>query len=134
MCEPKLEGTNFIIENCLKIDRMQKEVLSEYPSCITCETSLISKTSNTIPVSFCSCCGTYFTAKSGANGTETSVFRIEAIRDRRFVTLRLLIEVAEANEEAAAAITYTPYTCILDLECVGAMQCFEPIDIPTCGL
>lgn len=119
---------SFIKDTVSKIDKIQKEVISDTTGrCIACEASLFTSANNTIPVRFTCCCGTPFEALIGVTGATTSFFRIESVRCNRFVTLRLL----EATGEAPS-LTGTDYTVILDLDCVGTIQCFEPISVEVC--
>lgn len=117
---------NYIKETICKIDKIQKEVISDSVGrCITCETSLFTSANNTIPVSLYRCNGDQVTANIGTTTTTTTLFRIEAIRCNRFVTLRLL-------ENVETGLTGTEYTTILDLDCIGQIQCFEPITVTEC--
>lgn len=122
------EERNFIVQTVKKIDKVQKEVcFEEEERCNPCDKSLIKKQFDTIPVSFFSCSGSPFEAflEPGNEMEKTSLFRIECIRDCRFVTLRL-IERKEVN--CKVKLKCTDLTCILDLECVCCIQCFDPID------
>lgn len=122
------QGCNFIRETVTKIDKIQKEVISDSTGrCIACEASLFTSANNTIPVRFTCCCGTPFEALIGVTGATTSFFRIESIRCNRYVTLRLLEPTG-----GDPALTGTDYTVILDLDCVGTIQCFEPISVEVC--
>lgn len=120
---------NFIKESVTKIDKLQKEVVSDSTGrCIACEASLFTSAYNTIPVRFYTCCGNPIIGNIGTSATETVYFRIEAIRCGRFVTLRLLEPTGEDS-----TLVGTNYTMILDLDCVGSMQCFEPISVEVCS-
>lgn len=120
---------NFIKESVCKIDKMQKEVVSDTNKCVSCETSLFASMYNTIPVSFYTCCGNQVTANISTTTTTTPYFRIESIRCNRFVTLNLL---QQSSETTTPTLTATNYTMILDLDCVGSMQCYEPINVEIC--
>lgn len=121
---------NYIKESVAKIDKLQKEVISEATGrCIACEASLFTSANNTIPVRFYTCCGNPITGTIGTTECSTVFFRIESIRCNRYVTLRLLKNVC--GEEST--LTGTDYTMIVDLDCVGSMQCFEPICIEVCS-
>ena len=118
---------NYIKETVYKIDKLQKDVVSDtLGRCISCETSLFTSLNNTIPVSFYTCCGNPVTGRVGATETTTTFFRIEAIRCNRFVTLRMLTSTTDA-------LTATDYTLILDLDCVSSIQCYEPITVDVCS-
>lgn len=125
-CESTNTTTNnFIKESVTKIDKIQKDILSDsFGTCITCQTSLLA-VNNTIPVRFFTCCGNPILGNLGVAGGETVFFRIEAIRANRFVTLRLLTLTGET-------LAGSDYTMILDLDCVGSMQCFEAISVEVC--
>ena len=115
---------NHIKDTVSKIDKIQKEVVSDTTlTCVSCETSLFTSLNNTIPVRFTCCCGTPITGVIGAGGDTTEYFRIESLRCNRYVTLRLLDPTATSA---------TTYTMILDLDCVGTLQCFEPITVEVC--
>lgn len=117
--------SNHIKETVARIDKVQKEVLSDaFTTCVSCETSLFAS-SNTIPVRFNTCCGNAVIGNVGTTATETVYFRIEALRCNRFVTLRLLVPDGDT-------LVGTDYTMILDLDCVGTMQCFEAINVDVC--
>lgn len=117
---------NHIIEKVKHIDKIQKEiVISNATSCISCDTSLITQANNTIPVSFYMCNGDLFTALVAVGSQTTEYFRIECLRDYRFVTLRLLTT-------SETVLTCTNQTVILDLDCVCAIQCYAPINCEEC--
>ncbi len=124
-CENK--ERNIILENVLHIDMIQKEIISGVETnCITCETSLITRAYNTVPVSFRCCSGNTLEAYLNTTGTTTSLFRIENVKDNRYITVRLI--TSENNE-----LTCTNQTAIIDLNCVMMLQCFEPINCSMCG-
>lgn len=121
---------NYIKDTVCKIDKLQKEVVSDtLGRCISCETSLFTSLNNTIPVSFYTCCGNPILGRIGPTDTITAIFRIEALRCNRFVTLRLLI----SDGAAEPTITATDYTLTVDLDCVSSIQCYEPITVAVCG-
>ena len=120
-------GCNTIRDTVINIDKLQKAVVTNnVGTCVTCETSLLSS-NNTIPVSFTTCCGNRICGLIGTTSETTCFYRIESIRCGRYVTVRLLSE-SEGTLEA------TPYTMIIDLDCVGVLQCFEAITIAVCSL
>lgn len=116
---------NYIVDAVKSIDRMQKEtVLDRLSDCITCETSLITRAYNTVPVIlYCRC--EPFEAQILGTGT-TNIFRIECIREDRFVTLRLLTY-------DNGTYTCTDQTVIFDLECCCGLECFEPTNCNQCS-
>lgn len=119
---------NYIKETIMKIDKLQKEAIADSKYyCVSCETSLMSATNNTIPVLLNSCSGTELTGSIGLNGT-TKYFRIESIRCGQYVTLRLL----EAATGENPTLTGTNYTMTVDLDCIKCIQCLEPISIEVC--
>ncbi len=131
MCDKPYEvnsSGNYIIDTVIRIDKLQKEIVSDYNTCISCETSLVTNANNTIPVSFKGCSGE-ITAILELPNVPTPFFRIESIREKRFVTLRLLESTVVAEEQTFEA---TNQTCILDLNCVCQIQCFTPITVVTC--
>ena len=119
----------YIMELLQKIDKMQKEaVLSEEGSCVTCQNALFSFTNNTVPLTIGLKCGGNLTANIGVDERTTTYFKVESIRNRRFITLRLL-EVSEDN-----TLTATPFTLTIDGECICFIQCFNPISTTSCNL
>lgn len=118
-------GRNYILETIRNIDRMQKDIgVDQLSDCISCETSLITLAFNTVPITFFMCNGSPFSAliTSVDPAVETSLFRIESIRDDHYVVLRLINETACVSQ-----------TCVLDIDCVCAIQCFQAINCANCG-
>lgn len=119
------ESRNFIIETVKNIDRMQKDIsVDQLSDCISCETSLITLAFNTIPVSFYMCNGSAFTAthiSTEENHSNITRFRIESIRDDNYAVLRLINDFECLNQ-----------TCIIDLNCVCGLQCFQAINCVLC--
>jgi len=118
-------GRNYIFETVKNIDRMQRDIgIDQLGECISCEQSLITLAYNTIPITFYMCDGSPFSAFAGIinTPTETRVFRIESIKDKQYVILRLI-----DNGEC------TNFTCVLDLDCVCGIQCFQAINCTVCG-
>lgn len=119
---------SYIMELLTRIDKMQKEaLLNDEDSCITCQNALFSFTNNTVPLSLGLKCGGPLTAPIGLTDITTTYFKVESIRNCRFITLRLL----ERNNEE---LTVTPYTITLDGECICYIQCFNPITTTSCNL
>ena len=121
---------SYIIDTIKKIDKMQKNIISDTTySCVSCETSLISTLYNTIPISLYTCCsGSPITAQIGTTDTTTTYFRVESIRCDKYVTLRLL----ELEGEEAPVLVGTDFTIIVDLSCIGSIQCFRAINVEVC--
>lgn len=121
---------NTILDNIKRIDKAQKRaVIEETNTCITCETSLLTTAYNTIPLTFTTCCGNRITGLIDLEGTTTVFFRIEAVRCNRYVTVRLLEEI---TVDEVPTLIETPFTMVIDLDCVGSIQCFAPISITLC--
>lgn len=122
---------NYIKESVIKIDKLQKEIVTVGDTrCISCDASLFTSANNTIPVTFLTKCGTLFTGLVDLTGTTTYFFRIESIRCGRYVTVRLL--VLDDTTPDAPTLTATNKTMIIDLDCIGGMQCHEPITVEIC--
>lgn len=110
-----------ILETLLKIDELQKESLKERKNdCIGCGGSLIAKIYDTKPVSITVGCNEKFTALLGLSCERTEIFRVEQVQ-RDCVLLRLL-------KKENGCVRCTKYTVILELDCICAIQCFEPIN------
>ena len=121
---------NTILENIKRIDKAQKRAIIEQTNtCITCETSLLTTAFNTIPLTFTTCCGNRLTGLIDLVGTTTIFFRVEAVRCNRYITVRLLEETTVGD---VPTLIETPFTMVIDLECVGSIQCFAPISITLC--
>ncbi len=124
--------TNFIKETIMKIDKLQKEVVTVGGTrCISCDQSLFNSANNTIPVTLYTHCGTEFTGKTDLAGTTTTFFRIESIRAGRFVTVRLL--TTDTTEPETPTLVASFRTMVIDLNEVKAIQCFEPITVEVCS-
>ena len=116
--------TNSIGEIIEKIAKTQRDVCNTCANLVTCDACFFNTQFNTIPIRLTLCCsGTPVEAVIGAGGTITTYFRVEFVTNERFVKLRLL------SIDAEGALIGTNYTIVLDLECVGSIQCFEPINI-----
>jgi hypothetical protein len=116
--------TNSIGEIIEKIAKTQIDVCNTCANLVTCDACFFGSQFNTIPIKLTLCCsGAPVEAVIGAGGTITTYFRVECVTNERFVKLRLL------SIDAEGALIGTNYTIVLDLECVGSIQCFEPINI-----
>jgi len=122
----------FINNRIVSSNKMQKEIISESNTqnrCLMCDTALFSALFNTIPVALYTCSGDPVTARLGVLGDETSYFRIEAIRCHKYATLMLL----EATTlDGVTTLTGTEFTITINLDCIGRIQCFAPINVITC--
>ena len=121
---------NNIVEIVETIVRSQRSVCSTCVDCVSCDTCFCNALFNTIPIRLTHCCsGEAVSGLVGAGGVTTTYFRVECITGQRYVKLRLL-SVTEV--EGVITVTGTNYTMVVDLECVGAIQCFEPVNIAGC--
>ncbi len=120
-------NNNGTIAQLLKrIDQLQKEAIIANAT-NQCDNCMISAMYNTKPIAIYICCnGTRFTAPVGTTGTEANLFRVEEVRNDETVVLRLLAQ-ADGSDE----ITCTTYTIVVRISCIGAVQCFEPINCET---
>mgnify|MGYP000985818489 CR=1 FL=1 len=107
-----------ILQTIRQIDKLQREDFKK-DECIGCGGPLIEKVFDTKPVSF-TLCEEHFKAKLGFSCEETDLFRIEDVM-RDCVLLRLLDKKGEC-------IKCTKFTVILKIDCICAIQCFEPIN------
>lgn len=121
-------GTNnnaTIAQLLRRIDQMQKEVVIANAT-NQCDNCMMTAMYNTKPIAIYICCnGTRFTAPAGTTGTEANLFRVEEVRGDETVVLRLLTGGGEED------ITCTTYTIVVRISCIGAVQCFEPINCET---
>ena len=123
-------NTNNIVEIIERISRSQRSVCATCADCVSCDTCFCNALYNTIPIRLTHCCsGNAVEAVIGAGGAPTTYFRVECITNDRFVKLRLL---SATVVEGVVVLAGTNYTMVLDLECVGSVQCFEPINILGC--
>lgn len=119
--------TNNIVEIIEKIAKSQRSVCSTCTDPVSCDMCYYNQMFNTIPIRLTSCCsGVAVEGVIGVGGPSTSYFRVECITNGRYVKLRLLSATVVEGE---VVLTGTNYTIIVDLECVGSIQCFEPINI-----
>lgn len=118
-------NNNTTIAQLLKrIDQMQKEAVIANAT-NRCDNCMMTAMFNTKPIAIYICCnGTRFTAPVGTTGTDANLFRVEEVRGDETVVLRLLIE-------DDGDITCTTFTIVVRISCIGAVQCFEPINCET---
>ena len=110
-----------IIDTLRKIDQLQREAVKEKNNdCIGCGGPLIAKIYDTKPVSITGKCNEKFTALLGLSCERTELFRVEQVMND-CVLLRLL-------KKENGSVRCTKYTVILNLDCICAIQCFEPIN------
>lgn len=119
--------TNSIGEIIEKIAKTQRDVCNTCANLVTCDACFFNTQFNTIPIRLTLCCsGAPVEAVIGAGGPITTYFRVECVTNERFVKLRLL---SATVVDGVVVLAGTNYTIVLDLECVGSIQCFEPINI-----
>lgn len=122
--------TNNLVEIIERISRSQRDICSACGDCVSCDTCFCNALFNTIPIRLNHCCsGNPIEGFIGAGGAATTYFRIECITNNRFVKLRLLNATLV---EGVVVLAGTNYTMVVDLDCVGTIQCFEPINITGC--
>ena len=126
----KPEPINTIVEIIENIARSQRSVCNNCEDCVGCDVCLFNSRYNTIPIRLTTCCGNdAIEGLIGVGGAATTYFRVECITHQRFVKLRLL---SAAVVDGEVVLTGTNYTIVVDLDCVGTIQCFEPINILGC--
>ena len=109
-----------------KIDQMQKEAIIANAT-NQCDNCMMSAMYNTKPIALYLCnTGTRFEAEVNNTTTTCDLFRVEEVRNNETVVLRLLVENAETGE-----VTCTTYTIVVRIACIGAVQCFDPINCET---
>ena len=117
---------NGIVEIIENIAKSQRQVCSTCVEPVSCDMCFYNAF-NTIPIRLISCCtGNTMEGVIGVGGLVTSYFRVECITNNRFVKVRLLSATVVDDE---VVLSSTNYTMVIDLECIGAIQCFEPINI-----
>ena len=117
--------TNGTIAQLLrKIDQLQKEAIIANAT-NQCDNCMISAMFNTKPIAIYFCnSGTRFEVT--VNDVTANLFRIEEVRGDETVVLRLLVADDETGE-----VTCTTYTIVVKIDCIGACQCFDPINCET---
>lgn len=114
-------GKDCILDTIRQIDALQKETIKEKRTdCVGCGGPLIAKIFDTKPVAFTLCCDEKFSAYLGLSCEKTDLFRIEQVM-KDCVLLRLL-------KRESGCVRCTKHTVILRLDCICAIQCFEPIN------
>ena len=122
--------TNNIVEIIETIARSQRNVCNTCGDCVSCDGLFCNALYNTIPIRLTHCCsGAPVEGLIGPAGATTAFFRVECITCQRYVKLRLL-SVTIVDE--AVVVTGTNYTMVVDLDCIGTVQCFEPVNILGC--
>ena len=123
-------NSNNLIEIIEKIARTQRDVCSTCGDCVSCDNCFCNALYNTIPIRLTYCCsGNTVEGVIGLAGATTAFFRVECITNNRFVKLRLL---SVTTVEGEIVVTGTNYTMVVDMECIGTIQCFEPVNIAGC--
>ena len=122
--------TNTIAEIIESISRNQRSVCNTCGDCVGCDGYLCNNFYNTIPVRLTYCCGGEAVGGLiGAGGITTNYFRIECVTYERFVKLRLL---SVTNVDGEIVVAGTNYTMVVEIDCIGSIQCFEPVNITGC--
>ena len=122
--------TNTIAEIIESISRNQRSVCNTCGDCVGCDGYFCNALFNTIPIRLTTCCGNEaITGLIGAGGAPTTYFRIECVTYERYVKLRLLSATIVDGEIVVAG---TNYTMVVDIDCIGSIQCFEPVNIAGC--
>lgn len=117
--------TNGTIAQLLsRIDQLQKEAIIANAT-NQCDNCMISAMYNTKPfaIYFCNN-GTRFEVT--VNDVTANLFRVEEVRNNETVVLRLL-----ATDATTGEVTCTTYTIVMRISCIGAVQCFDPINCET---
>lgn len=109
-----------------KIDQLQKDAIIAN-AVNQCDNCMISAMYNTKPIAIYFCNGGE-RLEIVVPGTDTvaNLFRVEEVRGDETVVLRLLVEDPDTGE-----ITCTTYTIVVRISCIGAVQCFDPINCET---
>lgn len=106
-----------------RLDQIQKEAIIANAT-NQCDNCMISAMYNTKPIALYFCNnGTRFEAAVGNTESTANLFRVEEVRGDETVVLRLLTDDGE--------VTCTNYTIVVRISCIGAVQCFEPINCET---
>ena len=125
--DKKPSCNNNIVEIVERIARTQRDVCSTCTEPVSCDMCFFNSVFNTIPIRLGYCCsGSPVEAVIGVGGPITTYFRVESISNCRYVKLRLLSATVVGEE---VVLTGTNYTIVVDLDCIGSIQCFEPINI-----
>ncbi len=107
-----------------RIDQLQKEAILANAT-NQCDNCMISAMYNTKPIAIYFCNnGTRFEATVGTTEDTANLFRVEEVRGDETVVLRLLTD-------DGGDVTCTTYTIVVRIACIGAVQCFEPINCET---
>ena len=128
--DKKPTNVNYIIEIVENIARSQRSVCSTCGECVSCDSCFCTNLFNTIPVRLAYCGGEAVGGLVGVGGATTTYFRVECVTNQRYVKLRLLTATAVGEEVVIAG---TNYTMVVDLDCICAIQCFEPTNITACA-
>lgn len=109
-----------------KIDQMQRDaVLANAAN--QCDNCMMSAMYNTKPIAIYFCnSGVRLEVPVGDTEAVSNLFRIEEVRNDETVVLRLLVADDETGE-----ITCTTFTIVVRISCIGAVQCFDPINCET---
>lgn len=100
------------------IDQMQRNAIANN-NLNRCDNCIINTMYNTKPIAIYLCGGTRLAIEDGEN--TANLFRVEEVRGNDTVVLRLL-ETVDGN------ITCTLRTCVMNIDCICIVQCFDPIN------
>lgn len=107
-----------------RIDQMQKEAIIANAT-NQCDNCMISAMYNTKPIAIYFCNNGTRLAIS-VNDITANLFRVEEVRGDETCVLRLL-----ATDQTTSEVTCTTYTIVVRISCIGAVQCFDPINCET---
>lgn len=125
--------TPYILRTLQRICQMQKEAIITN-HCDGCEGGLIQTLYNTKPIAIYFSTTNILNAQLPNNPTlTTNLFRVENVIND-CVILRLLVRNTTTE---TPQITCTNYTIVCNINCICALQCFDPICcdecVRTCG-
>lgn len=106
-----------------QIERIQQEATRNNLG--GCETCMIAQLFNTKPIAVYTCNGRLVVPTDAEETTTANLFRVEDVRGNDTVLLRLI-----TNNEGT--LTCTTQTIVIRIDCICSLQCFEPINCPTC--
>lgn len=114
---------NTIADLLRQIERIQQEATRN--SLGGCETCMIAQVFNTKPVAIYTCNGRFAVPTDAAETAIANLFRVEDVRGDDTVLLRLITDVD-------GTLTCTAQTVVMRIDCICSVQCFDPINCPTC--
>ena len=119
--------SNYILEILKRIDTIQKDIVIEDETCLSCETALFRSGFNTIPlVIYTTCCEPLTSLVDFT--TTTNYYRIESIINNQYLRLRLLTLTTDDPQ----VLVGTNRTIVVNIANVIGIECFEPISVEPC--